>query len=354
MKKLLSIIIMVLPLFVSASITDPLYDFDYARVGIKGIYLAGGPIINMDNAMFDQTGKKIESVIVEDKLAKLDYSYKTQNIWIPLKLGYSFDEQYSIGVIVPMARLSQTETISGIETLESNTAFGNIWVWAKGNYLSNNGFILAPRLGIKLPYASYTYENYMQDSINHPESDPKAVTGDKSFAIDASSAFAFRPEANPLRLDGQLALRYSLEGTYTLDFGDTLGSFNLKDNPGLFLNCSLMPGLAWGSNNNQESYLIADYTMMLFTGTRQSIFFNEYSSEILVYDIVSKGSKLLSIGLKHDWIPSTNNCFELKFLYDVLAYAPQHSYTIYGHFTESGSIPAGMSIGVGYFGYIPM
>lgn len=339
MKKLLFVIALVLPVLASASMIDPLYDFDYARAGVKGLYLSGGPVINMDNAVYDKDGEKQEEG---------GYAYKSMDIWIPLKVGYSFNERYSAGIILPIASLSHTTTpgtdLDDVE--ESNFGLGNIWIWGKGCFMTGNGFMVGPRLGIKLPFGAYTFEDQMKDAIDDPDADTKAVTGDKSLAIDIAAVFAARPESNSFRMDGQLALRYSMEGKYSVDYPDPIGTMDYNITPGMTLNFKAMPGLAWGGRKDQESYLVLDYYTMLTEGKS-----NATVGGVTSDDTTTKGGSMLSVGIKHDWAPDPNNNVELKFLYDVMANGPEITT---GDTTVSGAIPAGMSIGIGYFGYIPM
>jgi hypothetical protein len=337
MKKLLFLVAIMLPVLASASMLDPLYDFDYARAGVKGLYVTGGPDINMDSALYDKDGKKIEGT-----------DYSSMDIWVPIRLGYCFNEQYSAGIVLPIASLDHKTTVAGVESKEANTGLGNPWIWAKGVYTTGSGFMIGPRLGVKLPVLAYTMEDQMKDFMSDPTADVKAVTGDKSMAIDVAAVFSARPESNPFRLDGQLALRYSMEGTYSYDF-DFLGTtvaYEVKDTPGMMLDFRAMPGMAFGGNKNFEAYLWLEYAMMLTEGKTTT------SVDGLAGDETkTKGGSMFSAGIKADYGFDPNNNLELKFLYDVMAAGPE---TTTAGVTTSGVIPAGMSVGVGYFGYIPM
>ena len=189
--------------------------------------------------------------------------------------------------------------------------------------------------------------------IDDPTADVKAITGDKSLAIDVAAVFSARPESNPFRLDGQLALRYSMEGTYSYDmiFVDPFGaqttvSAEVKDTPGMWLDFRAMPGMAFGGNKNFEAYLWLEYAMMLTEGkTTTSV------DGVAGDETTSKGGSMFTAGIKADYAFDPNNNVELKFLYDVMVAGPE--VTTAG-VTESGLMPAGMSFGLGYFGYIPM
>jgi hypothetical protein len=349
MKKLLFLVAIMLPVLAFASMLDPLYDFDYARAGVKGLYVAGGPDVNMDNAMYDKDGKKIDTT-VDNTGATVDYAYKSMDIWVPIKLGYAFNECYSAGVVVPIASLSHTTTIAGTDTKEVNTALGNPWVWGKGVFVTGNGFMVGPRLGIKIPAAAYTIEDQMKDINADPTADVKAITGDKSLAIDVAAVFAARPESNPFRLDGQLALRYSMEGsysydvTYTTPLGSTTYTEDLKYTPGMMLDFRAMPGMAFGGNKNFEAYMWLEYAMMLTESDAKATVNN------VTTETKTKGGSMFSAGIKADYAFDPNNNLELKFLYDVMAAGTQYSDTS----TDAAAQPAGMSFGLGYFGYIPM
>jgi hypothetical protein len=342
MKKLLFLVAIMLPVLAFASMLDPLYDFDYARAGVKGLYVTGGPDINMDSALYDKDGKKIEGI-----------DYSSMDIWVPIRLGYCFNEQYSAGIVLPIASLDHKTTVAGVEGKEVNTGLGNPWIWAKGIYTTGSGFMIGPRLGVKVPALAYTYEDQVKDMIDDPTADVKAITGDKSLAIDVAAVFSARPESNPFRLDGQLALRYSMEGTYSYDMvfvdplgGETTMSAEVKDTPGMMLDFRAMPGMAFGGNKNFEAYLWLEYAMMLTEGKTTSSFDGVAGDET-----TTKGGSMFTAGIKADYGFDPNNNLELKFLYDVMAAGPES--TTAGVST-SGSIPAGMSVGVGYFGYIPM
>lgn len=342
MKKLLFLVAIMLPVLASASMLDPLYDFDYARAGVKGLYVAGGPDINMDNALYDKDGKKLDAP-----------EYKSMDIWVPIKLGYSFNEMYSAGVVVPLASLDQTTTFAGVDSKQTNFGLGNPWVWGKGVFMTGNGFMIGPRLGIKVPAGAYTIEDQAKDYMDDPTADLKAITGDKSLAIDVAAVFAARPESNPFRLDGQLALRYNMEGSYSFDSIDpmtgTTVTEDLKITPGMMLDFRAMPGMAFGGNKNFEAYLWLEYAMMLTEGKATDTISG------VTLDETSKGGSMFSAGIKADYAFDPNNNVELKFLYDVMAAGPEYTDTIGGvDVTSSGSTPAGMSIGVGYFGFIPM
>jgi hypothetical protein len=343
MKKLLFLVALMLPVLALASVIDPLWDFDYARAGVKGLYVAGGPDVNMDNALYDKDGKKVENI-----------DYSSMDIWVPIKLGYSFNECYSAGVVVPLASLDHKTTIGGVEASETNFGLGNPWVWGKGVFMTGNGFMVGPRLGIKIPALAYTMEDQAKDMIDDPTADVKAITGDKSLAIDVAAVFAARPESNSFRLDGQLALRYSMEGTYSYDMTyvdpisgtTTTMSVETKDTPGMWLDFRAMPGMAFGGNKNFEAYLWLEYAMMLTEGKTTATVDGVSGDEV-----TTKGGSMFSAGIKADYAFDPNNNVELKFLYDVMAAGPE--ITSAG-VSASGSMPAGMSVGVGYFGYIPM
>jgi len=358
MKKLLFLVALILPVLAFASMLDPLYDFDYARAGVKGLYIAGGPDVNMDNAMYDKDGKKIDKVTIFDPSTgtstEADYAYKSMDIWVPIKLGYSFNEKYSAGVVVPLASLDHTATTAGEDAKETNFGLGNPWVWGKGVFVTGNGFMIGPRLGVKIPAGAYTIEDQAKDVIADPTADVKAVTGDKSLAIDVAAVFAARPESNPFRLDGQLALRYSMEGTYSYDVSyvnpvtgeTTTVSTEVKDTPGMMLDFRAMPGMAFGGSKSFEAYLWLEYAMMLTEGKSTTTVGGVTGDEV-----TTKGGSMFSAGIKADYAFDPNNNLELKFLYDVMAAGPE--VTVAGT-TYSGSTPAGMSFGLGYFGFVPM
>jgi hypothetical protein len=341
-KKLIIFGMIIIPALVFASMLDPLYDFDYARAGVKGLYVTGGPDINMDNALYDKDGKKIDQPD--------GFKYSSMDIWVPIRLGYSFNEMYSAGVVIPIASLSHKTTAGNgaEEVTQANTGLGNPWVWGKGIYVTGNGFMIGPRLGIKIPALAYTIEDQYKDIMDDPTADVKATTGDKSMAIDVAAVFAARPESNPFRLDGQLALRYNMEGTYSFDTMDLLGSTvttEIKNTPGMMLDFRAMPGMAFGGNKNFEAYLWLEYAMML----------TESSTKVTVGglespEVKTKGGSMFSAGIKADYGFDPNNNVELKFLYDVMAAGTQDSDTS----TDAAPMPAGMSVGIGYFGYIPM
>jgi hypothetical protein len=352
MKKLLFLVALMLPVLAFASMIDPLYDFDYARAGVKGLYVAGGPDINMDNAMYDKDGKKIDKFVVYDPLTgtstEADYAYKSMDIWVPIKLGYSFNEKYSAGVVVPLASLDHTTTVAGVDSKETNFGLGNPWIWGKGVYTTGSGFMIGPRLGIKIPALAYTMEDQAKDAFDNRTDasyKTKAITGDKNLAIDVAAVFAARPESNSFRLDGQLALRYNMEGTYTFDTvspidGSTV-SVDEKYTPGMMLDFRAMPGMAFGGNKNFEAYLWLEYAMMLT------------ESQVKIGDAdatKTKGGSIFSGGIKADYAFDPNNNVELKFLYDVMAAGTENS----DGGTDAAPMPAGMSFGLGYFGYIPM
>lgn len=337
MKKLLFLVVMMLPVLASASMLDPLYDFDYARAGVKGLYVTGGPDINMDSALYDKDGKKLE-----------DIDYSSMDIWVPIRLGYCFNEQYSAGIVLPIASLDHKTTVAGVESKEVNTGLGNPWVWAKGVYTTGSGFMIGPRLGVKVPALAYTMEDQMKDFMDDPTADPKAITGDKSLAIDVAAVFSARPESNPFRMDGSLALRYSMEGTYSydMDFLGTTVTTEIKNTPGMWLDFRAMPGMAFGGNKSFEAYLWLEYAMMLTEG-KSTMSVDGVAGD----EETSKGGSMFTAGIKADYAFDPNNNLELKFLYDVMAAGPE--YTTAG-VSESGAMPAGMSFGLGYFGYIPM
>jgi hypothetical protein len=352
MKKLLFLVAIMLPVLAFASMLDPLYDFDYARAGVKGLYVAGGPDINMDSALYDKDGKKID---VPD-----GFKYSSMDIWVPIKLGYSFNEKYSAGVVVPIASLSHKSSATGVtEVTEANTGLGNPWIWGKGVYTTGSGFMIGPRLGIKVPALAYTYEEQGKDAFDNRTDaayETKAITGDKSLAIDVAAVFAARPESNSFRLDGQLALRYSMEGKYTYDVenvtatGSEIVSEELAVTPGMMLDFRAMPGMAFGGNKNFEAYLWLEYAMML-TDTKSTF----SQAGVAGPETTSKGGSIFSAGIKADYAFDPNNNLELKFLYDVMAAGPENTTTIGGtDVTSSGTAAAGMSFGLGYFGYIPM
>ncbi len=345
MKKLLFLVAIMLPVLASASMLDPLYDFDYARAGVKGLYVAGGPDVNMDSALYDKDGKKID---VPD-----GFEYSSMDIWVPIKLGYSFNEKYSAGVVVPIASLSHKTSATGVdEVTEANTGLGNPWVWAKGVFVTGNGFMVGPRLGVKVPALAYTIEDQAKDFMDDPTADVKATTGDKNLAIDVAAVFAARPESNSFRLDGQLALRYNMEGTYSFDTvyidpltgQPTTVTQDVKYTPGMMLDFRAMPGMAFGGNKNFEAYLWLEYAMMLTESTT--------TTTVSGVDVESKtkGGSMFSAGIKADYAFDPNNNVELKFLYDVMAAGTEDSDTG----ADAGPMPAGMSFGLGYFGYIPM
>jgi hypothetical protein len=347
MKKLLFLVAIMLPVLAFASNIDPLYDFDYARAGVKGLYVTGGPDVNMDNAVYDKDGKKIDQ--------PAGFKYSSMDIWVPIRLGYSFNEKYSAGVVVPIASLShKTTAMTGAEEVtQANTGLGNPWVWGKGVFTTGSGFMIGPRLGVKIPALAYTMEDQIKDMIADPTADVKATTGDKSLAIDVAAVFAARPESNSFRLDGQLALRYSMEGKYSYDVeipatpltpAQTVTT-EVAYTPGMMLDFRAMPGMAFGGNKNFEAYLWLEYAMMLTESTSTTT-----SGGTAAPEVKTKGGSMFSGGIKADYAFDPNNNLELKFLYDVMAAGTQTSDTS----LDATPTPAGMSVGIGYFGYIPM
>ena len=318
---------------------DPLYDFDYARVGIKGMYLTGGPEFNLDNAYYDDSGKKVEGD---------GYEYSSMDIWIPIRLGYSFNERFSAGVVVPIASLSHKTILStgSEEMTQSNTGLGNPWLWGKGcliGALANN---LRLRLGIKLPFGAYTIEDQMIDFYNDPNSDIKLITGDKSLAFDLAVVFTSRNQSSQFRLDGQAAIRYSMEGTYMYDIIDQSASsvtVEEKITPGIWINLRAMPGMAFFSSKSLEAYLWLEYAMQLTHDKKKST-----TGGIDNGEMKTSGKSLFTTGIRADVLFDPNNVLELKFLYDVMAVGGKTGPNTFD------AMPAGMSFGLGYFGYIPM
>jgi len=340
--------IILLPVLIFASNIDPLYDFDYARIGVKGFYITGGAEVNLDNAMYDKDGKKVET-IVDATGQTVDYAYKSMDIWVPIRIGYCFSEVFCAGVIAPLASLSHTATIAGVDYTEANTAPSNPWVWVKGTFIFQNDLVLSPRIGLKAPLLAYTMEDQASDRFNDPTADVKAVTGDKNLAFDLGIVLSARPDANAFRLDGQLALRYSMQGTYSYQAMDA-STGNAVDvettaTPGAWLNLRAMPGMAFGDYKNIEAYLWLEYAMKLTEDTATSKVNGTTGAETKI-----KGGSLFTAGIRGVYAVDPDNSVELKFLYDVMAAGGEYN-------DSAGSIyptPAGMSVGIGYYGYIPM
>ena len=355
MKRILFLALMVIPVLATATYLDPLNAYDYARSGVKGLYLAGGLEYGMDNALYNKDSEKREPL-------DPNYDFKANNIWVPIKIGYSFNEMFSAGIVIPLYMPSSETTTSNEEgnavtVKQTNTGLANPWIWGKGVFALGGGFLLGPRLGIKIPVGAYTIEDQAKDLFDDPQADEKALTGDKSLAIDIAALFACRPESCPFRLDGQLAVRYSMEGKYSWDetwyptTGDSYDvSVEYTDTPGMTLNFKAMPGIAFGSKYEFETYLIADYYRLLTdTKVKETITADTW---VTTTEDDSEGGMLFSVGLKQDWAPDANNTVELKFLYDVMVAGGEFDPSIGGD--NTWYTPGGMAVGLGYFGYIPM
>ncbi len=341
-------LLILLPTIILASNIDPLYDFDYARIGIKGVYLTAGAELNMDNAMFDKDGKKVETT-TDSTGQTVDYAYKSADIWVPFRIGYCFSQIFSLGVVASLASLSHTATIAGVDFTETNTAPGNPWVWVKGTFIFQNDLLLSPRLGLKAPLLAYTMEDQLNDRFNDPTADVKAVTGDKNLAFDLGLVFSARPDSNPFRLDGQLALRYSMQGTYSYQMLDasTGNAVNIETDaiPGAWLNLRAMPGMAFGDYKNIEAYLWLEYAMKLTEDTATSTIDGNEGAETKI-----TGGSLFSAGVRGVYAFDPDNSLELKFLYDVMAAGGEYNDSTGSNYPAS----AGMSVGVGYYGNVPM
>jgi hypothetical protein len=345
MKSLLALAL--LPVLLFASNIDPLYDFDYARIGVKGFYITGGVEANLDNAMYDKDGKKVESVM-DPTGQTVDYAYKSTDIWVPIRVGYSFNEVLCLGLVAPLASLTNTATTGGVDYTETNTAFGNPWVWVKGSFIFENNFRLSPRLGIKAPLLAYTMEDQAKDRFNDPTAKVKAITGDKNLAFDLGVVLSARPDTNPFRLDSQLAFRYSVEGTYSYQMLDTTTGtavdVETRATPGAWVNLRVMPGMAFGVYKNIETYLWLEYAMKLTEDKATSTVDGNPGTDTSV-----KGGSMFTAGVRGVYAVDPDNMFELKFLYDVMTAGGE-----YGSTGVSYTMPAGMAIGLGYYGYLPM
>jgi hypothetical protein len=337
MKSLLFIAIILIPVFVSASNIDPLYDFDYTRVGIRGLYLSGGPEARLDNALYDSNGKKVS-----------DISYKSTDIWLPLKVGYAFNGRSQAGIVLPIASLDQTTTIAGADSHEVNTGLGNPWVWFKACYFDPMTEYFRLRFGVKLPFLAYTREDSFNDVFANrfdPNYKSKAITGDKSTSLDFSAIFTHRKLQNTFRLDGHLALRYNLEGTYKYNVTDSALSTIVveeKLTPGMTLDFRAMPGIAFGANKSMETYLWLEYWTKLTDDVQKYM-----QDGVSQPQSKTSGGSMFTAGIRADYLVDPNNTVELKFLYDVLTY---------GGISNGNNLvpmPAGISVGIGYFGYIP-
>jgi len=343
-----------LPVLVFASNIDPLYDFDYARLGVKGIYLTGGAEVNLDNALYDKHGKKLYS--------SGGLRYSGRDIWVPIRAGYSFNKSFSSGFVIPFVSfLHKTKAAYGIpEEHESNTGIGNPWVWGKVISSVSDGFFIGPRFGVKIPIGAYTLEEQRSDFYNNSSVNLKATLGDKSWAFDIAVLYGARSNSSSFRMDGHLALRYSIKGRYKYDeyytysYPDwqtgepvvvTATRKVVRDiSPGMWLDFCFMPGIALG-DDDIESYLCFNFSKMLTAYKSVTT-----TAGIAEPEVVTRGGSIFSVGVKFDYLIDYKNTLELKFIYDLVAYGGEKN----EYLTSSEPMPAGMSVGIGYFGYIPM
>ncbi len=338
MKSTVFITLIILPTLLFSSNIDPLYDFDYTRVGIRGLYLSGGPEVKLDNALYDSEGKKETSI-----------SFKSTDIWLPIKVGFAFNGRSNAGIVLPIASLDETTTITGVDSQQTNMALGNPWVWFKACYFDPMTEYFRLRFGVKLPFLAYTRKDAYNDAFDNrldPNYEMKAITGDKSTSLDFSAIFTHRHLEDTFRLDGHLALRYNLEGTYNYNLTDSaLQTIAVEEKltPGMTLDFRSMPGIAFGANKSMETYLWLEYYTKLTDDVQK------YKRDgVSQPQSKTKGGSMFTAGIRGNYILDSNNTLELKFLYDVLTYGGKNSADI------SVPMPAGMSFGVGYFGYIPM
>lgn len=335
--RLLFIGIMVTFCALTASQMDPLYDFDAATVLQKGLYLAGGVSAGLDNALYDMDGKKLEIN---------DLKYTGRDIWLPLKVGYCFNEVISAGVVVPIYRpYSKVEESTSNPDELKNLGLSNPWVWGKCLFNISNGFLAGPRLGIKMPFGAYTLEDDL-DGKNFPEDEFHALTGDKSLAVDIAALVTYHPDAC-IFFDGQLAMRYSTESTYDYIVRlDNLPQHDVqKITPGMTLALRLEPGIGWGVNRQMGTALAAYYTTELTDSKHTATV-----DDMLFLDETGTGMSKLSVGIGQNWAIDARNNLVFRFLYDVMGTAEKldDRGTI-----SSDSIPMGMTINLGYIGVVP-
>lgn len=347
------LITIVLPLVAAASVVDPLYTSDYARVGIKGLVFDVSPTINLNNAMYDTGGNKVDTYATHTyKTNIVDYQYSSRDIWIPVKLGYHFDESFSAGVVVPIAILNQKETKGTVIKKESNTTLGNTWIWGRGSHKNSDDLIIGPRIGIKLPFGAYTRENRMRDYYSHPDKPIKSITGDKNLSLDMALLFAYRPVKSFLRLDAELAGRYNMEGRYQWTTTTDTGTRHYDEwiTPGITMNFLLAPGVSWGAKGALETYAQLEYETQVSNSSFRHIYSTPYSYDTAsTYGFSSVGGNILSCGLRQIWSLNSHNHLQCKFMYDIHTVAGYH-YLNFEHEVN----PAGMSVAIGYSGYIPM
>jgi hypothetical protein len=330
-KLLLCLLASFTPIFPSQ--IDPLYEFDNAQAYNRGICFSCGYIESFDEGYYQRLGIYVSR---EES--------SSRNIMIPLKLGYSFDRFISAGVIVPFYIPYQVVDIypDKIEVYR-NSALSNPWIWSKWLITSQDNYAFGPRLAIKLPYAAYTIEDDM-DGKYYPSTAQKALTGDKSVAVDASVLYAYSPQSSGFRMDGQLGLRYSTTSIYdySIQYYDNLHHNVEEISPGMTLALRIEPGLCWGTQKLMTSFLDAYYTMQL-SDFRHKITVNDE----LYMDLKASGTKQLTLGVGQKWKINDNGTIIFRFLIDLMRVTPD-----YDAF-DLDPFPMGHAIEFGYDGVVP-
>ena len=288
---------------------DYLYNTELARQNAFGLLLAGGVEYYQGDRAFDGDGNK---TLFNDTGTKSDH------ILVPVKFGFYLpNPQWSWYVTLPI--IAQNYVASTNQVTKHDVGLANPYLVGRWLPALNSDVLIGPRIALRIAGLSKT----VLDSLGNTE----LPSGDKSWGFDGGFLFAYHPQTNLFRLDGQAGLRYLFPADYKLSMmGTTL--FDYKETPATSVRGEVAPGLAWANG-----WVIYAKAYGSFDVTTGKIHNNTYDMD----QNIDK-TQLYGAGLRQSWEINTADELGLEFDYDIS-----------GKATE-----AGWHLTADYVGYLPM
>lgn len=303
MKRLILVIILLLSTSSAFAFLDVLQLYDPYLPFLPGFELAGGVSYELDDRTWDDAGSPT---------ALSDLNRKESSLLIPIRIGFAPTNHWRITALLPVVAPSHTAQAMGVDVTESTFGLSNPWLCTSYIWAPFEGNLFRPRLSVKFPTFAQTEEDFIPHGAT--------TTGDKSWNVDFTLAYFFRPKDGLFLADIWCSGRYATEATYNIA-GNTYSR-----QPPLTLSGEVALGKAWDEKHEWESFLLGNLLMDMYKAAYEG------------YGEPGTQRRRLCAGIRQNWSPSYDGTLIFDFTYGL----------------TGQNITTGLELGLGYCGYLAL